>query len=112
VVLERTITPRGGFVPEVHAHTARSAVCWCGKVGVVEASTILDRDGHAVIANTSRADVGLLEVVGRLSESILVSDIVNRVDDVECVDGSGVHLRQRKRVFANLEYTVSLTGSG
>jgi hypothetical protein len=98
VVLERTVATRVGDRPKVHAHTAGGTVRGCGEVGVVGTGGVLDRDGHAIVALASSKSVVLLEVEGGLGETVLVGDVVDRVDNVEGVNDGSVLLRGSDRV--------------
>jgi hypothetical protein len=99
---EPTITARSGGSPEVHAHATRGAIGRGGEVGIVGARRVLDGNGNAVVAFATRCDVGLLEVEGGFGETVLVRNVVDRVDDVESIHDRGVLLACSLGVRSNL----------
>jgi hypothetical protein len=68
-----------GPVPEVHPHARALPVGRRGKVGVVVSGAILGVGLHSIVALAALAKVVLLEITGRLSEPVLVEDIVDDV---------------------------------
>ena len=84
---------------------------WGSKVGIIDTGRVLDRDGNTVVASSAVAEVVVLEVEGykskllihpnkimnsnvlgptSLSETVFEGDVVDSVDDIECIGASGI----------------------
>ena len=88
--VETSITGRGGFDPDIHAHTTGDTVRGSGKVCVTVSGAVLCVEDHVVFVAAAAAAVVPLEVAGGFGEAQCVEEVVVGVCCVEELDDGGV----------------------
>jgi hypothetical protein len=87
------VSPGGAISPKVHPHSARRAICRCGKVGIVSAAAILRVQDDEIVATTALAIVVDLKVSSSLVETQKVQEIVILVGCVKQLRDGGITVR-------------------